>query len=191
MLLAIDPSIRCAGWSLFTDDGPGRSRLQRAGTVDQNDTGIEERIVGLLEGVKQQLDAFWFTVSHVAVEFPRVYPGPQEENPNDLFPMAAQVGALLTVFGFDRVTLIEPKTWKGNVEKHAFNERILARLTPAELARVPKQKRARKHPYNHNMVDAIGIGLHHLGRLAPRREEAIDYASKGLTVYRRGRRANG
>lgn len=190
MLLAIDPSIRCAGWALFKVSG-GRE-LVAAGTVDQSsDEVMSFRVANFLARFEDQSNWPLACVTDVVLEFPQVYPGSQEENPNDLMPLAAQAGAILYAFGHQRVTLVAPRDWKGNVEKHAHNERVLGRLSPAELARVPTQARSRKYPYNHNMVDAIGIGLHHQGKLEVIHVASVNYEAQGLTVYRRAKPGSG
>jgi hypothetical protein len=50
-----------------------------------------------------------------------------------------------------------PNKWKGNLPKKICKDRCKAVLTPEELARVKTE--------DHNVWDAIGIGLWYLGRL--------------------------
>lgn len=53
-------------------------------------------------------------------------------------------------------------SWKPSIPKEIMLPRIQQRLTALELTRVtlPKGK-----SYHHDVWDAVGIGLHHLGRL--------------------------
>jgi hypothetical protein len=59
----------------------------------------------------------------------------------------------------------EPGTWKGRLSKELHQPRILATLAPAELALVMAVK---PPSLRHNTIDAVGIGLWHLGRLTPK-----------------------
>lgn len=98
-------------------------------------------------------------------ELPCVYPGPQPSDPNDLIQVAEQLGELLSLYRARgcNVSTVAPRTWKGTVPKDKHQPRILSKLTPAELALVPKMPRA-KRP-EHNAVDSVGLGLWKLGRL--------------------------
>ena len=52
--------------------------------------------------------------------------------------------------------LVKPAEWKGQVPKKIMNERVLSKLSAQERAIVKD---------NHNAIDAVGLGLHVLGRL--------------------------
>lgn len=86
-------------------------------------------------------------------------------NPKSIIKLALNAGAWLQYFGgYGRpVEAIEASAWKASTDPDILARRILACLTPAELARVPKTKSALG--YNHNVVDAIGLGLWRLGRM--------------------------
>lgn len=64
-------------------------------------------------------------------------------------------------FGLKSV-LVDPNEWKGSVPKVIHQKRILAVLSVEERARLPKLLKTKSH----NMIDAVGIGLYHLGRLS-------------------------
>jgi len=107
-------------------------------------------------------------IDHLAIEFPRVRDKRTQRrakkgtDPNDLVDLAGIVGAILaTVDAVSTVWL--PEEWKGQVPKEIHNARAIARLSPEELVNVPKRPRAKD--FDHNVVDAIGIGLHYSGRL--------------------------
>jgi hypothetical protein len=77
---------------------------------------------------------------------------------------------------------VEPAAWKGMVPKETHQPRILATLSPEELALVMAVLPAGKR---HNTVDAVGIGLYHLGRMVktvaarkPRRPRTVKSRSK-------------
>jgi hypothetical protein len=52
-----------------------------------------------------------------------------------------------------------PQQWKGSVPKTVMERRIRSKLAPDELATLPTGAKA------HNAIDAVGLGLYHLGRL--------------------------
>lgn len=86
-------------------------------------------------------------------------------NPKSIIKLALNAGRWLQKFGNGgyRVEAIEASAWKASTDPDVLARRILACLTPEELARVPKTKSALG--YNHNVVDAIGLGLWRLGRM--------------------------
>lgn len=94
------------------------------------------------------------------VEVPRIYPtGKGKGDPNDLIKVAFVAGRLTA--GAQRVIRVFPYQWKGQVDPDVLEQRILTRLTDQERGRIPTLPRSTSH----NVTDAIGIGLHHLGRM--------------------------
>jgi hypothetical protein len=109
-----------------------------------------------------ELDHFLDASPDCVCEFPFLYPGGRGKGDgNDLLKVARIAGLLTAPFSEDRVRLIYPRTWKGNVPKELMLDRILTRLSEEEKARIPRLPKGKLH----NVIDAIGIGLHHLGRL--------------------------
>jgi hypothetical protein len=100
----------------------------------------------------------------VVIEVPRHYPYNQKGDPNDLIDLAVRVGELKNHFTEKGATvqLVYPRTWKGTVPKVIHNKRVLRMLTKQEIDLLPKRPRAKD--YDHNMLDAIGLGLWKLGR---------------------------
>jgi hypothetical protein len=146
-LIAIDPGVRRVGLALFDE-----KTLTFAVLLDVTD--------GPLHFVPR--------APRVVLEVPRIYPASRQKgDPNDLLALARIVGRLQEHYlaaGAD-VELIEPRTWKGTLPKEAMTERIRGRLSAAERARVAPVARSLEH----NVLDAVGIGLHALGRLSPRK----------------------
>jgi hypothetical protein len=60
---------------------------------------------------------------------------------------------------------VEPGEWKGRLSKELHQPRILATLSATELALVMA---VNPPSLRHNTIDAVGIGLWHLGRLTPK-----------------------
>ncbi|WXH32367.1 hypothetical protein WA016_06350 [Myxococcus stipitatus] len=102
------------------------------------------------------------------IELPRVYAAAcQKGDQNDLIQLSGVVGMLggyLPNVATRRS--VYPRDWKGTLDAGAFIERIKQRLSPVEHLRVELLGAASLH---HNVWDAIGIGLHALGRLSPRK----------------------
>lgn len=92
-----------------------------------------------------------FTEKKAIIEYPVFRKSTQ--NPESIIKLSCAVGAytsILQTAGFD-VAWVKPLTWKGTVPKHIFCNRILSKLTEKE-----------KLLFNikdHNIVDAVGIGL--------------------------------
>jgi hypothetical protein len=109
-------------------------------------------------------------VDHLALEWPRVYAtriraGQSSGDPNDLLGLAAVDTAIVALLDAPSTSYC-PSEWKGTVEKSVMGARIIGRLSANEAALVMSITPASKR---HNAVDAVGVGLFHLGRLAPRR----------------------
>ncbi|RYZ37864.1 MAG: hypothetical protein EOO71_26325 [Myxococcaceae bacterium] len=104
----------------------------------------------------------------LVIELPRVYAAAhQRGDQNDLIQLAGVVGMLGGALApvADRRS-VYPRDWKGTLDADAFIERIKQHLDAAEHLRVELPSAQDLH---HNVWDAIGIGLHALGRLSPRR----------------------
>lgn len=102
----------------------------------------------------------------LVIELPRVYAAAhQKGDQNDLIQLAGTVGMLGGFLpGVSSRRSIYPRDWKGSLDADAFIERIKQRLDAAEHLRVELPSTS---SLQHNVWDAIGIGLHALGRLAP------------------------
>lgn len=82
----------------------------------------------------------------------RPHAGYGKASVEDLITLAIRLGRVL---GSHPAKLVTPVQWKGNMTKAATQARIRKVLAPAELARVID---------DHNVFDAVGIGLWRLGR---------------------------
>ncbi len=177
-LLALDPSLNFLGASLFRGSlliaaadivvpklGAGVSHGQRA-------LAAADAVIGWA----MRLNA---RVSVVAHEWPQIYAGSKSRaDPNNLIGMAAVDGAVDCAFAIiaaQRGEQIDvrtylPSEWIGQLSKDTHKGaywksprgvRVKSRLTEAEwlIASV----------LDHDGGDAVGIGLHALGRLGVRR----------------------
>lgn len=144
MLLAIDPGAD-SGWARFGDDGA----LVACGLNDgAMDAGI----------------------TRIYIERPMIYPGGrQQARPRDIITLALRAGdwaGWLRGFVGVQAEYVEPAEWKGQVRKDIHHARIWARLSPAEQAIAADAAKGIAPSKRHNMLDAIGIGLHAIGRKA-------------------------
>lgn len=103
--------------------------------------------------------------TRVLVEFPNKEKHRKEIPLDDLLQLARRCGRLEEHYvsrGY-AVDLVRPTDWKGSVPKQVMCDRTLSRLVRDERALLPLRVRAKNH--DHNMLDAVGIGLWKLGRL--------------------------
>ena len=185
-LLALDPSVRSPGAAIFRDNvllfagkvtikGPTGSWIHEG----QRWQYVIEAIVGWAK------DHDCILPSTIVYERPQIYTASKSKgDPNDLIALAAiGAGVVSTYCEFGRqfgaastgrvvcpipVQTPTPAQWAGQIPKATKGsakdspraKRIMSRLSPVELARMPNQ---------HDAIDAIGLGLHALGRLGIRR----------------------
>jgi hypothetical protein len=101
----------------------------------------------------------------LVIEIPRVYPGArQEAPPNDLIRLALRAGWLQGVYNALLQEEVYPADWKGQLPKDICHARILTLLSKDELQVLENTKGKRAKTLNHNMLDAVGIGLWYLQR---------------------------
>jgi hypothetical protein len=167
-LLALDPSIVSCGVALFRDG----VLADCARIVDKQppmDRGM--RALSMAEAI------YDWACRRVAslppptlvIEWQQVYrAGKSKGDPNDLLGMGFVAGAVAGLLQPAAVLAYKPDEWcklpKSKKHSEAFTSargaRIMGKLELAERALVPRY---------HDAVDAVGLGLHALGRLAPRR----------------------
>lgn len=151
MLLAIDPGLHASGVALFTYD----KILQRAFLVQ-----VDKKLTGYAAWLK--MSEAIYQIHHgteIAIEFPQTYGGRAARgDANDLLQLAALVGAVCATG--PRAWLYLPSEWKGNLPKDVSMRRTTSKLSEEEKKRIDWPAKS----LCHNVGDAIGIGLKHLGR---------------------------
>lgn len=102
----------------------------------------------------------------VVIEMPRAYGSVHTKgDPNDLLDvMGVGAACALALRNFGPIQSVAPSDWKGNVKKSIMLERIWSKLSEEERAVVQKTNKSDRE----DVLDAIGIGLHKLGRLNTR-----------------------
>lgn len=166
MILALDPGIRGCGIALFSLD----KRLIACDYVKNsyhtgNDAnavlGMANAVLG--QGLRDRVKQFVF-------EHPRIYTVSKSKGDNnDLLPLVGIAYAVASQLqGQAGLFRVFPHEWKGTMTKDVCHARTRTRLDTAELL-VLDAALTEAGSMGHNVLDAVGIGLHHVGRLAPKR----------------------
>lgn len=175
-LLALDNSLTSPGVALFTDGLLTHSDRLRQPQA-QAHLNLAERVLLVAQDVVRWAIARAEEPYNLAWEWPQVYTAAKSKgDPNDLLGVVAVGAAVAGILAMGcqmRGTALQqasytpaqwigqvPKATKGSALKSARALRVLAPLDPLEQDAVLPQ---------HDAIDAIGIGLYHLGRLRPRR----------------------
>ncbi len=157
MLISIDPGLRGCGAALWSDTGELLSAEYLKGS-DVLQSALAWK--AMASTVKVWVAAFAPDAKCLAIELPRTYGGRAAKgDANDLIQLAAVVGGIVTRLGLETVVYL-PDHWKGQCPKSVTKERVDAKLSDAEKARIAWPAASLRH----NVIDGIGIGLHHLRR---------------------------
>lgn len=144
MLLAIDPGAD-TGWAAFDS-------CRRLTACGLGDPVIEAP-----------------PATRVLIECPKLRPR-GEKNPNAILLVARQAGEYAGAYRSAEVTYLTPNDWKGSTPKDISNARTWAKLDPLEQAICDRMfaaapgRNGMAPSKRHNVLDAIGIGLHGVGR---------------------------
>lgn len=154
-LIAVDPGTRFTSVAVFED-----RRLARVNAFKSELPSLPDRINNMVTSCADWLDRWPDTV---LVEVPRVYPDQHKKvDPEDLISLSLVAGAFL-VLG-DKSKMVRPSEWKGQMPKEVCQRRIEKILTLEEL-RISQWVVGQFPPdLQHNLWDAIGIGLYGVGR---------------------------
>lgn len=158
IVVAIDPG-GTTGWAMFQQ---GELVLCGYGSFDKIAVQRLDQLFSLEEPAWLRLAARGGGVC--VVEFPQAYPGPKsKQDPNHIIRTAYRCGELANPFrrlGFV-VEEVYPNGWKGTADKKLTLERVLDRLTEREksLLEAAKPAKSKSKSLDHNMIDAVGIGL--------------------------------
>lgn len=154
--VSIDPGLRHCGVALWEDKMLQESCLIVGSKPDDRLDNIEAcykmaKAVSIYKGVHTLI-----------VEFPQAYrPKFQKGDPNDLLWLAAVVGAIATEYiPESNVITYLPREHKGQTPKEVIEQRVQKKLSPEELKNIVLPARSLQH----NVYDAIGIGLFYLQR---------------------------
>jgi hypothetical protein len=108
-------------------------------------------------------------VTEAIIERPVIYPNGRTANPNDIVKLAVTAGemaGLLLANGIS-VRYVEPRAWKGTLDKDTCCRRAWGRLSAAEqqvAAKFRPEPTGKVKGGKDHVLDAIGIGLFAVGR---------------------------
>ena len=147
---AIDPGKRACGFAEFYENGElAQASFVRAKDQDSVVAAVREEIANN-------------PAPTLVIEFPRVYPLRQQKgDPNDLMELAYVVGGISSFPFWGKRVRYYPRDWKGTVDPDVMTGRIRRCLSSAEQSDIESPGAALEH----NVFDAIGIGLYYFGRL--------------------------
>lgn len=150
-LLSIDPGIRVAGASAWADGTFIWAKLIKGSKAPVPEC-YTDMVKAIVKSCGKDFD-------EVVIEQPQVYKEKfQKGRQKDIVNLAGLVGALAVAFSECRVTYYLPREWKGQCPKHVTQHRVLKRLKEGDIKKI----KLVSETLNHNIYDAIGIGLHHL-----------------------------
>lgn len=139
MLVSIDPGKWASGYAIWIDAVLVACGLAKT----QNDILKHWQPGGVCYGRGWPV--------RVLLELPQVYGRKQQKgDPNDLVYVSAAGAHLGGAVRPAELKVVLPRQWKGTTPKPIHNERTLRALTTTERRLAPK---------NHNVLDAIGLGL--------------------------------
>lgn len=153
-LVTIDPG---------ENTGVAEWRITSVSSGYQEATRYEGELLKAYKTPGTYLRADKFPGAICLIEKPNIRGRHGTDNPNAILELAIKVGELKREFanaGFT-VQLVPVNMWKKSVPKKIHNNRVLQLLSSQEKA-ILEPNRAGN--YDHNMVDAIGIGLWFLKR---------------------------
>lgn len=169
-VIALDPSLTKTGIAVFKGE-----KLIEAGHIKPPKEAKNFPLPYRLATIADEIcHAFLDSESKhfaCALEYPQIYTASKAKgDPNKLAMLCALCGAvssLLIVSGACQVLYYKPAQWagqvpkfeKGNTKKSPRAQRIYARLSDKERVIFDGLKNS-----DHDAIDAIGIGMHYLGR---------------------------
>lgn len=165
---SVNPGINGVGLAVWYD-----KRLVAARYLPSEERDMLASVKYLATAVNLATLEHYQPFSTLVVEWPQVYTqGKLKGDPNDLLPLAAIDGAIAFALGMPVVRYL-PREWKGQMPKpkkdsqwreYLVTRRLQENLSPDEFRLIPDLG-----ALTHNVIDAVGIGAHHLGRFKPRR----------------------
>lgn len=164
-MITVDVGVHHYAMAMWRDD-----QLSRAEYIDAEPLG--DGSVHLKHAI--------LTKDTVVIEIPKVYDAQRQKgDQRDIRDLAMAAGGLAVAARFangvpgerTQVQLVEPREWKGTVDKKVMLARIWEKLSDEEKKAIRLQEKLITQGIRHgrgpgaDVLDAIGIGLWKLGRL--------------------------
>jgi hypothetical protein len=170
MILCVDPGIRGAGVALFEGETLFKAAYVRNPHSSGQGLVAQRAIAGAIIQWATLLKGkvcFWTGGAAFVGEWPQVYTASKSKgDPNtSLLPLCGVIAHISGAEDWDSRVEYKPREWKGTVDADVMTERIRSRLSEKEKAALEPCAASLEH----NMIDAVGLGLHHLGRLERKR----------------------
>ena len=155
-LYAVDPGVHACGVALFVD-----RQLYACALVPAADGPLPARALFTFRPPVVS------SVTRCACEKPKVYPHGKAKKgrdvrPGDLIDLAIAAGRMT---GMLTTKYLEPAEWKGQLPKKIHHERVGRALTEPEHVVLAEHLRPIKTALQHNVLDAVALGLRTLGRI--------------------------
>lgn len=173
-----DPGTNQAGLSLFVDQQLVRAALiARPKDAPSGPNAAKKWAVALGLQMGRQIlrwlsefdqDTESAHLDELVMEYQQIYKGGASRtvNPKDVIVNTLQagvvIGAACMIVQVKSSDVREPGRWKGQRKKNKTSPLIIERLSSSEIAVLDTLGRSKR---NHNVLDAVGIGLAHNGRL--------------------------
>lgn len=157
MLLAVDPGTKHVAYAQFDE-----MRLDDCGLWRSNAKELVDRIVDFHYQLIRSKSINY--IGRVVVELPVVYGPGKTRNPADLIDLTLVAGSFIPLASVSAVTQT-PAEWKGQRPKHVCQRHIEAELRASERGIINKKFQNIPKSLRHNVWDAIGLGMSHLGRI--------------------------
>jgi hypothetical protein len=166
VLIAIDPGLRGCGVAYFDAADGKLLSAHYAKNPATSRSSLAERTLAMAKAVLLGRKAEpWTWLDTLVLELPQIYRFKGKGDPNEsLVPLILIDGAIQALFGAP-ARMYLPHEWKGSVDPDVCIYRVQARLTPQEKRTVC----VFPDSLAHNVWDAVGIGLFHLGRFNRKR----------------------
>ena len=118
---------------------------------------------GMAESVKAWVDSLGYPqrLSAIIMERPQHY-ARSNVDPDDLFQLVGVLGAVAGILDAPSAYVhYLPRQWKGNAPKSVTQRRVIKRLNTLEHVVLEHALGAIDPSDQHNLFDAVGIGLHY------------------------------
>lgn len=155
MILCVDPGLRGCGCASFSGDG----NLIKASYVkspNKSDRGA----VAWAE-MAYAINEAYPLANILVIETQRIRPQDTRAIHGAIMEVQGVAGAIIGLFCDMGVRGYTPEQWKGSIKGDVMTERIKARMTWEDWRVFESPGKTLEH----NVVDAVGIGLHYFGRL--------------------------
>jgi hypothetical protein len=162
--LAVDPGLRTCGVALFEQDTLYRAWLSRNPLrTERGPEAWESMSRAVVKDLITYAPKRGRLVKRLVLEVPQIYWGGRRGGrAADLIELAGVVGAVAAATPVLERAFYLPRQWKGQTPKDVHNRRVMKRLRDGEDARIVRPKAA---ALLHNVIDSIGLGMKHLGRM--------------------------